>query len=106
VLPREFWADAGEQQEQRREVDPWEDVLRGLSATTLVTVAGNERRVFTADILNEYLAIPKERQSNFHLKRVADCLRQLGEGPKVMKQGGTSKRGFWRPVTGVTGGDT
>ena len=104
VLPRTLWDDAGEQQEQRREVDPWEDVLQGLSAANMITVVGNEQRVFTSDILGEYLAIPKERQSNFHLKRVADCLRQLGwEGLKVMKQDGTSKRGFWRPVTGGYG---
>ena len=44
VLPRELWADAGEQQEQRREVDPWEDVLRGLPASRLVTVVANEQK--------------------------------------------------------------
>ena len=99
-LPRELWDDAAEQQEERREVDPWEDLLRDLSLSPAVKQVGDEQRVFTADILTEFLAIAKERQTNHHLKRVATCMRQLGwQGPKNIKRNGAVVKGFIRPAS-------
>jgi predicted P-loop ATPase len=100
TLPEELWGAAAEQQERRREVDPWEDALREVRGT----LVGGERRVFTRELLEINLSIPKERQHNQHTKRVADCMRILGwDGPDVIRIGEERLRGFTRKENG--GGD-
>jgi predicted P-loop ATPase len=98
VLPKELWSDAAEEQEQRREVDPWEDVLRNVTGYAVTAEDGKpERRVLTQDLLETSIGIPKERQTNQNLKRIGDCMRQLGwQGPKKMRISDQSGRGYWR----------
>ena len=93
VLARDLWSVAAVEQEQRREVDPWEDVLRNCKGS----FAAGEYRVLTEDLLTIELAIPKERQTFQHTKRVGDCMRLLGwRGPKQIRVGGRNGRGYWR----------
>lgn len=95
VLPAFLWAEAGSEQEQRREIDPWEDVLRDVEG---IKVDG-ELRVFSQEILTLKLGIVAERQHNGVQKRLADCMRQLDWlGPKPMRIGTRLGRGFWRPA--------
>jgi predicted P-loop ATPase len=99
VLPEFLWADATNEQEQRREIDPWEDAL----ATTEGDQVGNEMRVHSQEIMVIKLGIMLERQHAGYQRRLADCMRQLGwQGPKVIRINGKLGRGFWRPVTDVT----
>jgi hypothetical protein len=93
VLPQELWGAAAEEQEQRREADPWEDVLRDVRGQ----LVGDEYRVFTHDLLEINIAIPKERQTPTLLHRVSTCMRQLGwDGPKQMRIDDRSGRGYTR----------
>jgi hypothetical protein len=112
VLPRELWSSAAEEQEQRREVDPWEDALADLKGTPGVSESGEqEERILTTDILLPVLGMPIDRQTDYHLKRLGSAMRQLGwAGPKVMRVGGKRGRGYHRGtgarVAGVTGSVT
>jgi putative DNA primase/helicase len=99
VLPQELWSAAAEEQEQRREADPWEDVLRDVKGE-LVQGERDEYRVLTHDLLEINIGVPKERQTPALLHRVGLCMRQLGwNGPKQMRIGGRDGRkgkGYWR----------
>jgi predicted P-loop ATPase len=93
VLARDLWGAAAEEQEQRREGDPWEDVLRDVKGE----LGGDEFRVLSHDLLEIQIGIPKARQTNQDSKRVVDCMRILGwQGPKVMRVGEKRGRGYWR----------
>lgn len=93
VLPQELWGAAAAEQEQRREADPWEDVLRTVTGQPV----GDEYRVLTQELLETKLGILKERQTPALLHRVGVCMRQLGwNGPKQMRMGDQSGRGYWR----------
>jgi putative DNA primase/helicase len=93
VLPKELWRAAAEEQEQRREADPWEDVLRDVKGE----LVGNEYRVFTHDLLETNIGVTKDRQTPLLLHRVGVCMRQLGwSGPEQMRIRERSGRGYWR----------
>src|SRR5262245_55213797 len=101
VLPKHLWGTAAEEQEQRREADPWEDKLR--SAKGIVCEVGDdklEERIHTQDLLSINLGIPIDRQKSPDLKRVGECMRHLGwRGPRVMRIGEKNGRGYFRPST-------
>ena len=93
VLPKELWGVAAEEQEQRREADPWEDALRNVTGEQ----SGDEYRVLSQELLETQIGIPKERQTNQQTKRIGDCMRVLGwKGPKQMRISGRAGRGYWR----------
>ena len=100
TLPEPLWGAAAKEQEQRREVDPWEDTLRSVVGELVESDRGlDERRIFSQELLDVVLAIPKDRQNNPSSKRLADCMRVLGwEGPKVIRIGEDTLRGFTRLV--------
>ena len=93
VLPERLWKPAADEQELRREADPWEDALRGVAGSP----AEGQRRVFTQELIEVHLDIPKERQTDQQLKRICNCMRILGwQGPKAMRIGAKLGRGFWK----------
>jgi predicted P-loop ATPase len=103
VLPKELWATAAEEQEQRREADPWEDVLHAVRGIVGPNENGDpEERVLSQQLLFEHIGIPKERQKNQDLKRVGEAMRNLGwSGPKLLRLGEKRGRGYWRqPLSG------
>ena len=79
-LPASLWGAAAVEQERRREIDPWEDALRNTTGTpaTNEKTGQVEYRIFSQDLLENNLGIPKERQHNIQTKRIADCMRALG----------------------------
>lgn len=93
VLPQELWAVAAVEQEERLEDDPW------LEKLTIVRgrATGDEVRAYTAELLDELLAIPIERQHNGHGKRLTALMRELGWEPGKFKVAGKTMRGFHRP---------
>jgi hypothetical protein len=99
VLPQELWSAAADEQEQRREADPWEDVLREVRGTICdIGDLKTEERVLSQKLLS-FLGIPIDRQKGPDLKRVGEAMRNLGwKGPKVMRVGEQRGRGFWRPA--------
>jgi predicted P-loop ATPase len=95
VLPRELWNEAAQEQDQRRETDPWEDVLHDVKGT----VIGDERRVMSHDLLEIQIGIPRERQTPQQARRIGDCMRVLGwSGPKQMRVDGQAGKGYWRAL--------
>jgi predicted P-loop ATPase len=99
VLPQELWSAAADEQEQRREADPWEDVLREVRGTICdIGDLKTEERVLSQKLLS-FLGIAIDRQKGPDLKRVGEAMRNLGwKGPKVMRVGEARGRGFWRPA--------
>jgi hypothetical protein len=99
VLPKELWAVAGEEQDQRREVDPWEDVLREVRGTICdIGDLKTEERVLSQKLLS-LIGIPIDRQKSQDLKRAGEVMRNLGwKGPKIMRIGEARGCGFWRPA--------
>jgi predicted P-loop ATPase len=98
VLPKELWAAASEEQDQRREADPWEDVLRSVRGVVAQNDDGTiEERVLSQQLLTEYIGIQKDRQKNQDLKRVGEAMRNLGwTGPKLLRVAEKRGRGYRR----------
>jgi predicted P-loop ATPase len=102
VLPENLWDAAAIEQEQRREADPWEDVLVHARGTFTENedkeTRAIEERISSQDLLSKYLNIPIEKQVQSHLKRLSDVMGRLGwEGPKPMREKGKLYRGYCRP---------
>jgi predicted P-loop ATPase len=97
VLPKELWGDAADEQERRREFDPWEDALVDVTRSICSEGAEAEERILTADLLFNELGITKDKQTDYHAKRVAVVMRRLGwQGPKQMRVQSRAGKGFWR----------
>lgn len=96
VLPKELRGAAAKEQEERREADPWEDILRSARGAD----CDGEERILSQRLLTEHLSIPKERQKHADLLRVGTAMRRLGwKGPKLLRVGGERGKGYWKPRT-------
>jgi predicted P-loop ATPase len=107
-LPRELSADIEEEQDARREVDPWDDVV-GARLGKLSAKAGGSNFCLAADaqgdpewpvssdfLLTDVLSIPKERQNTSHARRLAAIMRRLGwtKPEQSVRIGGVVARGY------------
>jgi predicted P-loop ATPase len=106
VLPESLWKDAREAQEERREHDPWDDILANAKGMIVRLDDGltDEERISTDELLAIRLQIPADRQSDATEKRLKHAMRRLGwRGPEKMRFGGgrdaTPKRGYRRIKT-------
>jgi hypothetical protein len=98
VLPTHLLDAVQEAQEERRERDPWEDILADVTGT----VAHGEERIPTDEILTLKLGIGHKDQTKTHTLRVKQAMNALGwDGPKVFRIAGKLCRGYSR-VTDVT----
>lgn len=98
-LAEDLWPVAAQHQEQRLEVDPWEDVLRTFAANAQKRVDGM-RRLPTSQ-LYDALKIPVERRDRLVGLRVSEIMQRLGFAPSTVR-GDDNKveRGFVQ-VNGV-----
>ena len=71
-----LWPVAAEHQEARREIDPWEGMLRNV-LLAIVPSADNKRRVMTTSLW-EALAIPVDRRDRYGALRISDIMQRLG----------------------------
>jgi predicted P-loop ATPase len=93
VLHKELWGAAAKEQEERREADPWEDILRSVRGID----CDGEERILSQRLLVEHLSIPRERQKHADLLRVGTAMRRLGwKGPKLLRVGGDRGKGYWK----------
>jgi predicted P-loop ATPase len=79
ALPRAFWEEARIQQDQRLEIDPWEDILEKLQAD--IYPAGNgkeEYRISCDDIFENWLQIARSKRSATDAVRLKNVMRRLG----------------------------
>ena len=96
ALPPELYGLAGVEQDKRRIVDPWLDILEDVKGT----IEDGWARVSTMDLMMRDLGIERARVSPAEMSRVGIVMRQLGwDGPKVFRVGGQTVRGFDRRVT-------
>lgn len=96
TLPKDLWEAAAQAQKARMPIDPWLDILSPAKGT----ITNGEERISTRELLGEaYLNIPAGQQKDYQTKQVSKNMRELGwEGPKVMKVGGKTVRGYTRPA--------
>jgi len=100
VLAQSLWPAAQTEQQARLEDDPWVDILSDLHPSNLDQVAGMVR-VASSFLLEFPLGLEPNRQQQFHAKRLATVMRQLGwQGPTLIKiEDGSTVRGYQRPLT-------
>jgi hypothetical protein len=83
---------------QRREADPWEDVLRSVKGFVCPNEKSGkpEERIHTQELLLK-VGIPIDRQKNQDTKRIGEAMRTLRWfGPKMIRIGEKNMRGYWR----------
>ena len=110
VLDRGLWDAAGEEQEKRRAVDPWEDELGNLVGMTGVAPVGCERiedwngGQFISNLsVHEYLA--GYRRQTFHSgsgRKIAEIMKRLGWERCSRKLDGATVRGYKRDAPSVS----
>ena len=100
-LPEDMWSDARAEQEKRREHDPWDDILEGVSGDTYPTPEGEtEERVSTYTLIFDTLKIPADRVTSGTEKKLKQSMNRLGwEGPAKMRVNGKPQRAYRRPLT-------
>lgn len=75
-LPEEMWPVAAQEQEHRREEDPWEDDLRAAVSAIIPDTEG-KRRVAVSTLF-EWLKLPVERRDRAGSRRIAEIMQRLG----------------------------
>jgi predicted P-loop ATPase len=73
VLPRELWAVAAVAQDERRESDPWDDVLASITGELYA-----DGEWIKASQVLAFLGIPTASATNTHSKRAAASMRANG----------------------------
>jgi predicted P-loop ATPase len=112
ALDESLWATAAEEQEKRRTIDPWEDILAHIpdkvqikpgydEYVQIIYHGEEEERVATADLLTYVLKVNPGYQHAGHGQRLALIMERLRwQRPKggTLRVGGKSVRGYWRLV--------
>ena len=75
-LREELWPAAAEQQEKRREVDPWENTLR--TVLLGITADGDNKRRVSNNRLWDALGIQMERRDRPAAMRITDIMHRFG----------------------------
>ncbi len=92
-LSEELWPEATEHQEARREIDPWEGVLR--NALLFVEMSSDGKRRVTTDSLWDALGIATDKRDRYGSLRITDIMQRLGfKRTRVRPKGGEVQGGF------------
>lgn len=92
-LPERLWPEAGEEQEQRREIDPWESVIRD-AVLAIDPNSDGLRRVPTSALWTA-LNIPIERRDRLAAVRVSEIMQRLGfKRTRIRPHGESVQVGF------------
>ena len=106
------WATAAEEQEKRRTIDPWEDILanipedidlgedRGVQQIIHVKEP-DEERVASSDLLTYVLRVQPAQQTTVHGQRLAVIMERLGwkrTENGTLRIANRAVRGYWRPI--------
>ncbi len=86
-LPREHWPQAKIEQDGRLEHDPWIDLLEKIEGPkySVWQGEGQEYRVSTDAIFDEWLSIPQRKRSTGDAMRLKGVMSRLGwRGPELM----------------------
>lgn len=92
-LKEELWSYAGEEQEKRREIDPWEGPLR--EAIIAVEPGDGDKRRITTSALWAALNIPIERRDRLSAMRISEIMQRFGfKRSRVRPQGESVQVGY------------
>jgi predicted P-loop ATPase len=99
MLAPDLWGDASNEQDERRQHDPWDDTLaavRGHHVTNEETGQAEER-ISSDELLKVYLELPPGKTQNTDAMRLRRVMRRLKwSGPKKLRFGDVTKRGYSR----------
>jgi hypothetical protein len=108
-LPESLWCDAGDMQEKRREVDPWETIiLHALQDTPEFHEYGDNHTRVVTDRLWTALSILPERQDRAGQQRISQIMQRIGFKPTAIRvtkdrlqRGYISNEPNWLDITHV-----
>ena len=106
TLDPSLWGDAQAAQEQRRVIDPWEDLLRSMPDHIIHRSGDGYERVASADVLTKVLEIPSGQQTSAHAQRLAGAMKHAGWDRNPTGRvtiDGKPVRGYIRPTFGQNG---
>jgi predicted P-loop ATPase len=120
MLDESLWSAAGELQEERRKIDPWEDKLANIPnavfgenyrgqkwAIEIVHRTPGEERVASQDLLTHVLGVPLSQQNTNHWERLKTVMTRHGWEYKLLRIEDRPTRGYrragWRWRNGVAG---
>jgi hypothetical protein len=100
VLPKDLWGKASEAQDERRQHDPWDDILANTKGEIYPTKDGlaQQEWIKLTELLMR-LDIKPDRASPELYKRVKKVMKRLGwtKGKHYFGTG-EQERGYWRPA--------
>ena len=95
TLPSELWGDAGAAQDERRQHDPWEDILTTVKGELYRSADGEQEWVRAREVLG-YLSTP-DRATSETYRRIRRAMERLGWNHGKHYFGGEKQeRGYWR----------
>lgn len=95
-LPEELWGEAGEQQEQRREVDAWEQVITTALADIETSASG--RRQVAAGLLWDLVGVTMDRRDRQGAKRLSEIMQRLGFTRQSIRIEGAVETGYVQKI--------
>jgi predicted P-loop ATPase len=103
MIDQSLWGAANKRADDRRVIDPWEDILAKVDSALAVmhklSHEQGETRVASSHLFDGFLYINPANMPMRDAKRVASCMRRLGwKGPKVLSINGKDTRGYCKPL--------
>jgi putative DNA primase/helicase len=103
MIDQALWGEANKRADERRVIDPWEDILCNVESSPSVmcklSCEQGETRVASNYIFSHFLGLSPATTFMRETKRVADCMHRLGwKGPKVLSINGKPARGYCKPL--------
>lgn len=77
-LPEHLWVDAGAQQERRREIDPWEGLIRHALLSTPELHSENDFTRVVATFLWDSIGVLPDRRGRRDQLRLSEIMQRLG----------------------------
>jgi hypothetical protein len=100
VLPKDLWGEASAAQDERRQQDPWDDILAGVKGRPYPTEQGGAEEWIKAQELLFTLSVTADRASPETYKRLKRVMARNGWRSGKHRFGGEKQqRGYWRPTT-------
>jgi putative DNA primase/helicase len=103
MIDQSLWGEANKRANERRVVDPWEDILArvesSMSELRKLSIEKGESRVASNYLFSNFLCINPANIKVPDTRRVAGIMRRLGwKGPKVLNINGADVKGYCKPL--------
>jgi putative DNA primase/helicase len=103
MIDQSLWGVANKRADERRVIDPWEDILARVESSPSVlrklSIERGESRVASNYLFSHFLNLNPANVKVPESKRVATIMRRLGwDGPRVLNINGEDARGYRKPL--------